>query len=189
MNAEDFKGDPADRELYERLLVERNGPVTKLLAERDPVPEERDGPDPEAPSAWRNSQKPKPTNVEGTQQNDRQAGTPARAGNANAAHSGSGVVRIVRLLVPAARHLPLQQPLMRTLLRLASPTRWPHCRWHSSPSLPGRSSSSAAARPSSPAILACALTARAILHAQRSATRPPAPNRPGDRSCARRDPP
>ncbi|WP_157877940.1 hypothetical protein [Streptomyces torulosus] len=48
MNAEDFKGDPGDRELYERLLVERDGPVAKVLAERDPVPEPQGGPDPDA---------------------------------------------------------------------------------------------------------------------------------------------
>lgn len=49
MNAEDFKGNPGDRELYERLLAERNGPVAKLLAERDPVHRKaRGGSDPEA---------------------------------------------------------------------------------------------------------------------------------------------
>ncbi|TXC99043.1 hypothetical protein [Streptomyces sp. ISID311] len=36
MNAEDFKGDPADRELYLRLLIERDGPPINALIERDP---------------------------------------------------------------------------------------------------------------------------------------------------------
>ncbi|MFI1436481.1 hypothetical protein [Streptomyces lydicus] len=36
MNAEDFKGDPTDRELYLRLLVERDGPPINALIERDP---------------------------------------------------------------------------------------------------------------------------------------------------------
>ncbi|MXM62104.1 hypothetical protein GR925_01220 [Streptomyces sp. HUCO-GS316] len=48
MNAEDFNGDPADRELYERLLAERDGPPDKALAERDPDYEVRSDPDPDA---------------------------------------------------------------------------------------------------------------------------------------------
>ncbi|MEW2081117.1 hypothetical protein [Streptomyces sp. NPDC005283] len=35
MNAEDFNGDPEDRELYLRLLAERDGPPIKALVERD----------------------------------------------------------------------------------------------------------------------------------------------------------
>ncbi|MDX3130821.1 hypothetical protein PV367_13700 [Streptomyces europaeiscabiei] len=48
MNTEDFVGDPEDRELYERLLVERDGTPIKALAERDPGLEVRGGPDPDA---------------------------------------------------------------------------------------------------------------------------------------------
>ncbi|GAO08730.1 hypothetical protein TPA0598_04_03660 [Streptomyces lydicamycinicus] len=48
MNAEDFKGDPADRELYLRLLVERDGPPINALIERDPDLKVRRGPDLEA---------------------------------------------------------------------------------------------------------------------------------------------
>ncbi|MEV4444678.1 hypothetical protein [Streptomyces mirabilis] len=45
MNTEDFAGDPEDRELYERLLVERDGTAIKALAERDPGLEVRGSPD------------------------------------------------------------------------------------------------------------------------------------------------
>ncbi|MFI6050417.1 hypothetical protein ACIBCO_10030 [Streptomyces violascens] len=36
MSAEDFKGNPEDRELYLRLLIERDGPPDKAVDERDP---------------------------------------------------------------------------------------------------------------------------------------------------------
>ncbi|MFH9246662.1 hypothetical protein ACH4LK_14665 [Streptomyces lydicus] len=36
MDADDFKGYPEDRELYLRLLVERDGPPINALIERDP---------------------------------------------------------------------------------------------------------------------------------------------------------
>ncbi|MEV0438444.1 hypothetical protein AB0I84_11050 [Streptomyces spectabilis] len=36
MSADDFKGRPEDRDLYLRLLVERDGQPLKALAERDP---------------------------------------------------------------------------------------------------------------------------------------------------------
>ncbi|WP_172387318.1 hypothetical protein [Streptomyces sp. MNP-20] len=36
MSADDFKGRPEDRELYLRLLAERDGPALKALTERDP---------------------------------------------------------------------------------------------------------------------------------------------------------
>ena len=48
MTTEDFAGHPEDRELYERLLVERNGTPIKALAERDPGLEVRADPDPDA---------------------------------------------------------------------------------------------------------------------------------------------
>ncbi|MGW4979799.1 hypothetical protein [Streptomyces mirabilis] len=48
MNTEDFAGDPEDRELYERLLVERDGAPIRALAERDPGLEVPGGPDPDA---------------------------------------------------------------------------------------------------------------------------------------------
>lgn len=48
MNTEDFTGDPEDRELYQRLLAERDGPLIKALAERDPGLEVRGGSDPDA---------------------------------------------------------------------------------------------------------------------------------------------
>ncbi|MFD8509760.1 hypothetical protein ACFV27_01240 [Streptomyces antimycoticus] len=36
MSAEDFKGHPEDRELYLRLLIERDGLPDKAIDERDP---------------------------------------------------------------------------------------------------------------------------------------------------------
>lgn len=48
MNTEDFAGDPEDRELYKRLLIERDGAPIKALAERDPGFEVPGGPDPDA---------------------------------------------------------------------------------------------------------------------------------------------
>lgn len=36
MSADDFKGHPEDRELYLRLLIERDGPPDKAVDERDP---------------------------------------------------------------------------------------------------------------------------------------------------------
>jgi hypothetical protein len=48
MNTEDFSGHPEDRELYERLLVERDGTPIKALAERDPGLEVPADPDPDA---------------------------------------------------------------------------------------------------------------------------------------------
>ncbi|MFJ3229894.1 hypothetical protein [Streptomyces sp. NPDC086787] len=36
MSADDFKGNPEDRELYLRLLAERDGPPEKAADERDP---------------------------------------------------------------------------------------------------------------------------------------------------------
>ncbi|MET9354357.1 hypothetical protein ABZY14_15415 [Streptomyces sp. NPDC006617] len=36
MSAEDFNGNPEDRELYLRLLIERDGPPDKAADERDP---------------------------------------------------------------------------------------------------------------------------------------------------------
>lgn len=48
MNTEDFAGDPKDRELYQRLLIERDGTPIRALAERDPGLEAPEGPDPDA---------------------------------------------------------------------------------------------------------------------------------------------
>ncbi|MEU8968991.1 hypothetical protein AB0D11_06885 [Streptomyces monashensis] len=36
MSADDFKGNPEDRELYLRLLIERDGPPELAADERDP---------------------------------------------------------------------------------------------------------------------------------------------------------
>lgn len=47
MNTEDFAGHPEDRELYERLLVERDGTPIRALAERDPGLEAPADPDPD----------------------------------------------------------------------------------------------------------------------------------------------
>lgn len=48
MTTEDFTGDPEDRELYQRLLAERDGPPIKAVAERDPGLEVQGGPAPDA---------------------------------------------------------------------------------------------------------------------------------------------
>jgi hypothetical protein len=48
MNTEDFAGHPEDRELYERLLVERDGTPIKALSERDPGLEVPGDPSPDA---------------------------------------------------------------------------------------------------------------------------------------------
>ncbi|KAB1989769.1 hypothetical protein [Streptomyces triticiradicis] len=46
MSADDFKGNPEDRELYLRLLLERDGPPDRAADERDPAPEIRQAPEP-----------------------------------------------------------------------------------------------------------------------------------------------
>ncbi|MER6131869.1 hypothetical protein [Streptomyces sp. NPDC001815] len=48
MNTEDFNGPPEDRDLYQRLLAERDGPPLKALVERDPDLNAQGGPDPHA---------------------------------------------------------------------------------------------------------------------------------------------
>ncbi|MBN0049279.1 hypothetical protein JS756_35510 [Streptomyces actuosus] len=48
MSADDFKGNPEDRELYLRLLIERDGPPDRAADERDPGRRIRQSPDPNA---------------------------------------------------------------------------------------------------------------------------------------------
>jgi hypothetical protein len=48
MTTEDFTGNPEDRELYQRLLAERDGPPIKAIAERDPGLKVPRAPDPDA---------------------------------------------------------------------------------------------------------------------------------------------
>ncbi|TLQ46045.1 hypothetical protein [Streptomyces marianii] len=45
MSADDFKGNPEDRELYLRLLIERDGPPELAADERDPGRRIRTAPD------------------------------------------------------------------------------------------------------------------------------------------------
>ncbi|WP_307030980.1 hypothetical protein [Streptomyces canus] len=53
-------------------------------------------------------------------EHDRQAGTARRTGPSDTSRTWRGVVPILCFLVPAYRHLRLQQPMMHTLLRLAA---------------------------------------------------------------------
>ncbi|MFL4950573.1 hypothetical protein ACJ6WE_25265 [Streptomyces sp. MMS24-I31] len=48
MSAEDFTGHPEDRELYLRLLIERDGPPDKAADERDPGRRVPQTPEPDA---------------------------------------------------------------------------------------------------------------------------------------------
>ncbi|MEU4875484.1 hypothetical protein [Streptomyces sp. NPDC021608] len=48
MSADDFNGNPEDRELYRRLLIERDGPPDRAADERDPGRRIQQNPDPNA---------------------------------------------------------------------------------------------------------------------------------------------
>lgn len=57
---------------------------------------------------------------ESDMKHDRQADTVRRAGAPDTSRPRCGVVPILRLLVPANRHLRLQQPVMHAFLRLVA---------------------------------------------------------------------
>ncbi|MER6370718.1 hypothetical protein ABT255_20445 [Streptomyces mirabilis] len=72
------------------------------------------------PGTSRDSTQPQLPDDESDMEHDRQAATARRAGAPDTSRARCGVVPILRLLVPADRHLRLQQPVMHTLLRLVA---------------------------------------------------------------------
>lgn len=72
------------------------------------------------PGTSRTSKQPQLPDDESDIEHDRRADTARRAGAPDTSRIWGGVVPILRFLVPAVRYLPLQQPVMRTFLRLAA---------------------------------------------------------------------